>query len=272
MEAADASAAGSCRVVDLGNGQYEVRCHAGGSSSCCGPAIWLGARCSPALAAGALVDCTHFHRRSRAGQWGLNSYWTPALQVFYRVPTPGKYLLKIACKELGAGGELVPIRGSPFTVHSVDPWQRRRLVGATPTRRLVSTGSSCASSASCRRARLACSLPAAALLTSWRRGPAWLPLLHHAPQGATLNSVGDELLLCGNEKSDGAVCHTLGNDNWMWGTGKRGEALPVFRKGHAAATSGVQLALFGGLSLEDGAPMNDLWYMRKVCGDSRGGL
>lgn len=84
-------------------------------------------------------------------------------------------------------------------------------------------------------------------------------------QGATLCAVGNELLLYGNDKSDGAVCYTKANDDWLWGVGRRTDSLPTFRKGHAASTAGPRLAVHGGQTLAEGAGcLEDLWYMQQV--------
>jgi dynein heavy chain len=83
-------------------------------------------------------------------------------------------------------------------------------------------------------------------------------------QGATLTSVGNELLLYGNDKTDSAICYTLTNEDWTWGPGKQGTSLPPPRKGHAATVSGMQLAMVGGLQLEDNSYLGDLWHMQKA--------
>lgn len=186
------------------------------------------------------------------------SYPSPH-QVFYRVPVAGKYLLCIACRELGAGGGLVPIRGSPFTVEAVDPWQRRRLVGAVPTKRWVRALACWLSLALSVELLLGALCASASQLFVNCAGRRVLVL-----QGATLCSVGNELVLYGNEKSDGAICHTLTNDDWTWAVGKRGDSQPPFRQGHAAAGAGGEVTLFGGTALEGGAELDDLWHMCKV--------
>eukprot|EP00877_Chromochloris_zofingiensis_P015255 jgi/Chrzof1/9984/Cz04g22250.t1 len=59
-------------------------------------------------------------------------------EVSYCVPMPGSYQVHICHYKLG-GSELVPIRGSPFTVHCTDPWVKHRVLGATPGKRKGAT-------------------------------------------------------------------------------------------------------------------------------------
>lgn len=54
--------------------------------------------------------------------------------VYYFAPTAGQYHIHASYCELGSS-ELVPIRGSPFTVDCVDPWTKHRVTGATPAKR-----------------------------------------------------------------------------------------------------------------------------------------
>jgi dynein heavy chain len=59
-------------------------------------------------------------------------------QVHYSVPQPGSYAVTVLYAELG-GSELVPIRGSPFTVRCEDAWVKHRVAGAAPARRKGAT-------------------------------------------------------------------------------------------------------------------------------------
>ena len=75
--------------------------------------------------------------------------------------------------------------------------------------------------------------------------------------GATLSSVGSDLVLFGGDKSLAAVCHALsGDEPWQWFPTSEGDA-PLARKGHAAAAvpGSRQLVVCGGQAL-DGEPCN----------------
>lgn len=55
-------------------------------------------------------------------------------QVYYAAPTPGPYFLHVTYNELGTT-DIVPIRGSPFSVICSDPWTKHRVMGSIPARR-----------------------------------------------------------------------------------------------------------------------------------------
>ncbi|KAI8464229.1 MAG: flagellar alpha dynein [Monoraphidium minutum] len=65
---------------------------------------------------------------------GVKDLGTGLYQAHYSVPLPGTYQVHVLHTELGAA-EPVPIRGSPFTITTSDPWVRHRTGGAAPARR-----------------------------------------------------------------------------------------------------------------------------------------
>ena len=56
-------------------------------------------------------------------------------EVFYTVPTPGRYRIDVGYDDLGEPQEIIPIRGSPFYMNFGDPWTYQRTSGPAPLKR-----------------------------------------------------------------------------------------------------------------------------------------
>jgi len=56
-------------------------------------------------------------------------------EAYFSAPAPGTYHVHVKYDELGDPPELVPIRGSPWTVVCEDPWQYHRVGGTAPMKR-----------------------------------------------------------------------------------------------------------------------------------------
>ena len=56
-------------------------------------------------------------------------------EVYYSVPTAGRYRIDIGYDDLGEPQEIIPIRGSPFFMDFEDPWTYQRVSGAAPVKR-----------------------------------------------------------------------------------------------------------------------------------------
>ena len=56
-------------------------------------------------------------------------------EVYYSVPSAGRYRIDVGYDDLGEPQEIIPIRGSPFTMDFEDPWTYKRTSGAAPLKR-----------------------------------------------------------------------------------------------------------------------------------------
>eukprot|EP00798_Chlamydomonas_sp_ICE-L_P023007 gene23007-30199_t len=82
-------------------------------------------------------------------------------------------------------------------------------------------------------------------------------------KGATLNTVGTELVLYGGDKSGVSVCATDAGD-WKWSTATVEGEPPPDRSMHTATLlSDSEIAVFGGTKLADNADLNDMYYLKK---------
>ena len=56
-------------------------------------------------------------------------------EVYYSVPSAGRYKIDVGYDDLGEPQEIIPIRGSPFYMDFEDPWTYKRTSGAAPMKR-----------------------------------------------------------------------------------------------------------------------------------------
>ena len=56
-------------------------------------------------------------------------------EVYYSVPSAGRYRIDVGYDDLGEPQEIIPIRGSPFLMDFEDPWTYKRTSGAAPLKR-----------------------------------------------------------------------------------------------------------------------------------------
>ena len=84
-------------------------------------------------------------------------------------------------------------------------------------------------------------------------------------KGVTLSVVGSELVLYGGDKSGVSVCNTEGGSDWKWSTAVVEGDPPSDRSMHSSTVlnEGNDIAIFGGINLNDQNDLNDLVYLRK---------
>ena len=63
-------------------------------------------------------------------------------EIFYSVPSTGRYRIDVGYDDLGEPQEIIPIRGSPFYMDFTDPWTYKRTLGSAPLKRKLGTLSS----------------------------------------------------------------------------------------------------------------------------------
>ena len=69
------------------------------------------------------------------GSVRLVDYDNGTHEVYYTVPTPGRYRIDVGYDDLGEPQEIIPIRGSPFYMNFGDPWTYQRTSGPAPLKR-----------------------------------------------------------------------------------------------------------------------------------------
>jgi hypothetical protein len=70
-------------------------------------------------------------------------------EVHYSVPLPGSYLVHVEHADLG-GTDQIPVRGSPFKVTAIDPWNKHRMLGNIPAVAKVSSAKQPSGLPACR--------------------------------------------------------------------------------------------------------------------------
>jgi hypothetical protein len=173
--------------------------------------------------------------------------------------------------ELGTA-ELVPIRGSPFTVAVSDQWVRHRAGGAAPGKRkgatLLAVGGELVSAdglwdppselwARGQRAGVCCWVVHAGVLGSLS---SFLAFRRPSLRLETRTQV-----LYGGDKSGATVCSPAGaGGEWRWSPVAAAGGAPPDRALHGAAVSGGTMAVFGGSPMDaGGAELADVWLLRK---------
>eukprot|EP00891_Asterochloris_glomerata_P001316 jgi/Astpho2/1316/Aster-06188 len=83
--------------------------------------------------------------------------------------------------------------------------------------------------------------------------------------GLTVSAIGNELVLYGGDKSGLLVCNTADTD-WKWVAPSVQGNAPVSRRLHSATVMGIDVVIFGGISMEDNSDLSDLCYLTKAAG------
>ncbi len=179
-------------------------------------------------------------------------------EVSYSAPTAGKYHVNILHADLGAP-DMVPIRGSPFTVDCQDPWTKHRAVGAAPARRkgacMLPIGQELAVYGGDKSGVAVCTTGSGDWRWSTGVDAGVVPdRVNHAAVGTTSQVlvVGGTGLADNNELCD-MCCLTRGPEGWSW---RRPEvqALAKGRAGAAVVVLEGQVLAIGGENSGDLVP------------------
>ena len=84
-------------------------------------------------------------------------------------------------------------------------------------------------------------------------------------KGCTLVNVGGELVLYGGDKAGVSVCTTAEDSDWKWSAAAVSGDAPPSRTNHTSTilSSGDEVVVFGGVSMDSGNELNDLYYLSK---------